>query len=150
MLKSRLAKESLSILFVFGFTLFVFRGYLSGEVAPPWDFYGDYYTQAYSWWDLGSFFHPTTYMPYLISGYPAHLGLQFSAFYLPVGFIAEIFEYTIINAARLQAITIAVGIVGVYVFSRRWGISNGSSIVASFKKYLSLSFWIINLILKFH
>jgi hypothetical protein len=141
MLKSRLAKESLSILFVFGFTLFVFRGYLSGEVAPPWDFYGDYYTQAYSWWDLGSFFHPTSYMPYLISGYPAHLGLQFSAFYLPVGFIAEIFEYTIINAARLQAITIALGIVGVYVFSRRWGISNGSSIVASFGYLFSAGFF---------
>ena len=107
MLKSRLAKESLSILFVFGFTLFVFRGYLSGEVAPPWDFYGDYYTQAFSWWDLGSFFQPTSYMPYLISGYPAHLGLQFSAFYLPVGFIAEFSQYTIVNAARLQAITIA-------------------------------------------
>ena len=141
MLKSRLAKESLSILFVFGFTLFVFRGYLSGEVAPPWDFYGDYYTQAFSWWDLGSFFQPTSYMPYLISGYPAHLGLQFSAFYLPVGFIAEFFQYTIVNAARLQALTIAIGIVGVYVFSRRWGISNGSSIVASFGYLFSAGFF---------
>lgn len=141
MLKSRLAKESLSILFVFGFTLFVFRGYLTGEVAPPWDFYGDYYTQAFSWWDLGSFFHPTPYMPYLISGYPAHLGLQFSAFYLPVGIIAEFFHYTIVNAARLQAITIGVGIVGVYIFSRRWGISQGSSIVASFGYLFSAGFF---------
>jgi hypothetical protein len=141
MLKSRLAKEYLSILFIFGFTLFVFRGYLTGEVAPPWDFYGDYFTQAYSWWDLGSFFYPTSYMPYLISGYPAHLGLQFSAFYLPVGFIAELFQYTVINAARLQAITIAVGIVGVYVFSRRWGISTGSSIVASFGYLFSAGFF---------
>ena len=141
MLKSRLAKESLSILFVFAFTLFVFRGYLSGEVAPPWDFFGDYFTQAFSWWDLGSFFHPTSFMPYLISGYPAHLGLQFSSFYLPVGFIAELFQYTIVNAARLQAITIAVGIVGVYVFSRRWGISGGSSIVASFGYLFSAGFF---------
>jgi hypothetical protein len=141
MLKSRLAKESLSILFVFGFTLFVFRGYLTGEVAPPWDFYGDYFTQAFSWWDLGSFFYPTSYMPYLISGYPAHLGLQFSAFYLPVGFIAELFQYTIMNAARLQAITIAVGIVGVYIFSRRWGISTGSSIIASFGYLFSAGFF---------
>jgi hypothetical protein len=102
MFKIKPTKEFLSILFVFGFTLFVFRGYLSGEVAPPWDFFGDYFTQAFSWWDLGSFFQPTTYMPYLISGYPAHIGLQFSSFYLPVGFIAEVFEYTILNAARLQ------------------------------------------------
>ena len=110
MFKVKPMKEFLSIFFVFGFTLFVFRGYLSGEVAPPWDFFGDYFTQAFSWWDLGSFFRPTTYMPYLISGYPAHIGLQFSSFYLPVGFIAEIFEYTILNAARLQALTIAIGI----------------------------------------
>jgi hypothetical protein len=141
MLKSRLAKESLSILFVFGFTLFVFRGYLTGDVAPPWDFYGSYFTQAFSWWDLGSFFQPTSYMPYLISGYPSHLGLQFSAFYLPVGIIAEFFQYTIVNAARLQAITIAVGIVGVYVFSRRWEISLGSSIVASFGYLFSAGFF---------
>ena len=127
--------------FVFGFTLFVFRGYLSGEVAPPWDFFGDYYTQSFSWWDMGSFFHPTTYMPYLISGYPAHIGLQFSSFYLPVGFIAEIFQYTILNAARLQALTIATGIVGVYVFSRRWKISTGSSIVAALGYLFSAGFF---------
>jgi hypothetical protein len=129
------------VFFVFGFTLFVFRGYLSGEVAPPWDFFGDYYTQSFSWWDMGSFFHPTTYMPYLISGYPAHIGLQFSSFYLPVGFIAEIFQYTILNAARLQALTIATGIVGVYVFSRRWKISTGSSIVAALGYLFSAGFF---------
>jgi hypothetical protein len=80
----------LSVIFVFSFTLFVFRGYLVGETVPPWDFFGAYYTQAYSWWDLGSFFNPTTYLPYLISGYPSHLGLQFSSYYLPVGLVAEI------------------------------------------------------------
>ena len=141
MFKIKPMKEFLSIFFVFGFTLFVFRGYLRGEVAPPWDFFGDYFTQAFSWWDLGSFFQPTTYMPYLISGYPAHIGLQFSSFYLPVGFIAEVFEYTILNAARLQALTIAIGIVGVYVFSRRWKISNGSSIVAALGYLFSAGFF---------
>ena len=140
-MKVKLIKEYLSVFFVFGFTLFVFRGYLSGEVAPPWDFFGDYYTQSFSWWDMGSFFHPTTYMPYLISGYPAHIGLQFSSFYLPVGFIAEIFQYTILNAARLQALTIATGIVGVYVFSRRWKISTGSSIVAALGYLFSAGFF---------
>ena len=121
----------LSVIFVFSFTLFVFRGYLVGETVPPWDFFGAYYTQAYSWWDLGSFFYPTTYLPYLISGYPSHLGLQFSGYYLPVGLVAEIANYTIVNAARLQALTIAFGIVGVFLFARRWNLSNGSAIVAS-------------------
>lgn len=121
----------LSVIFVFSFTLFVFRGYLVGETVPPWDFFGAYYTQAYSWWDLGSFFNPTTYLPYLISGYPSHLGLQFSSYYLPVGLVAEIANYTIVNAARLQALTIAFGIVGVFLFARRWNLSNGSAIVAS-------------------
>ena len=127
--------------FVFIFTLYVFRGYILGDSVPPWDFFGDYFTQAYSWWDLGSFFNPTSYLPYLISGYPSHLGLQFSGYYLPVGIVAEFFEYTILNAARLQALTIALGIVGVYFFARKWKITNGSATVAAIGYLFSAGFF---------
>ena len=114
----RVKSEFLYLLIIVLAVLYVFRGYFVGNTAPPWDFYGDYYTQAFSWWDLGSFFHPTTYLPYLISGYPSHLGLQVSSYYIPVGIVAEFFGYTLENATRLQGFTIMFGIVGIYVLAR--------------------------------
>ena len=134
-------KDIFGIAGIVFFVSIVFKGYWLGTVAPPWDFFGDYYTQAFSWWDLGTFFHPTSYLPYLVSGFPAHLGLQISSYYLPVGLVAELSEYTIFNAARLQALTITFGIVGVYIFARRWNISIGSSLIASIGYLFSAGFF---------
>lgn len=126
---------------LFTLVLLIFNGYLTGQVAPSWDFYGDYYTQAYAWWNLGDFFKPTTFLPYLMSGFPAHLGLQVSSFYLPVGFVAELFGYTIVNAARLQAITIGFGIVGVYFLSRKINFAIAPSFIISLGYFFSAGFF---------
>lgn len=120
---------------------YVFRGYFIGNTAPPWDFYGDYYTQAFSWWDLGSFFHPTTYLPYLISGYPSHLGLQVSSYYIPVGIVAEFFGYTLENAARLQGFTILCGIVGVYSLARLQAFRRPTSVLIALTYLFSAGFF---------
>lgn len=133
--------DYLSMALLLVFVLIIFNGYLTGSVAPSWDFYGDYYTQAFSWWDLGNFFHPTTYFPYLLSGFPSHLGLQVSAFYLPVGFLAEFFTYTIVNAARLQAISIAFGIIGCYLLARKFQVSVAGSLAVSIGYFFSAGFF---------
>ena len=134
-------KELLGILFVSLLPIFVFWGYLVGQTAPPWDFFGDYYTQAYSWWDLGSFFKPTTYLPYLVSGFPSHLGLQVSSYYLPVGLIAEFGEYTILNAARLQAVTVSFGIIGVFLLAKKFELDLLPRFIVSIGYFFTAGFF---------
>ena len=115
--------------------------YISGTSSPSWDFYGDYYTSAYSWWDLGNFFQPPTYLPYLISGIPSHLALQVSSYYVPVGFVAEIFGYTIENAVRLQFVTILFGVIGVYFLLKSWNFSKSVSLVSSFCYFFTAGYF---------
>ena len=135
-------KSEFPFLLIIVLTVFyVFRGYFIGNTAPPWDFYGDYYTQAFSWWDLGSFFHPTTYLPYLISGYPSHLGLQVSSYYIPVGIVAEFFGYTLENATRLQGFTILFGIIGVYFFARLQNFRKPTSVLIGLTYLFSAGFF---------
>ena len=137
----RVKSEFLYVATIVFIVLYVFRGYFLGNTAPPWDFYGDYYTQAFSWWDLGSFFHPTTYLPYLISGYPSHLGLQVSSYYLPVGIVAEFFGYTLENAVRLQGLTILFGIVGTYLLARLQLFSKPTSVLMGLTYLFSAGFF---------
>ena len=126
---------------IFVFLSIIFWTYLTGKDSPPWDFYGDYYTQAYSWWDLGNFFKPTAYLPYLISGYPAHLGLQVSSYYLPVGIIAEFFNYTIRAATFLQFFTIFFGLIGVYFLFKELNFKKEISFFASIAYLFSAGFF---------
>lgn len=137
----KLAFDSLMIFFILVSLMIVFWTYITGKDSPPWDFYGDYYTQAYSWWDLGTFFKPTPYLPYLISGYPAHLGLQVSSYYLPVGIIAELFDYSIRAATLLQFITIFFGIIGVYFLFRELNFKREISFFASITYIFSAGFF---------
>lgn len=115
--------------------------YINGSSSPSWDFFGDYFTSAYSWWDLGNFFHPPTYLPYLISGVPAHLALQVSSYYVPVGIVAEFFGYTIENAIRLQFITIVFGVLGIYFLLKSWNFSNSISCISSFCYFFSAGYF---------
>jgi hypothetical protein len=140
-LTQRVKSEFPYLLVIVLAVFYVFRGYFIGNTAPPWDFYGDYYTQAFSWWDLGSFFHPTTYLPYLISGYPSHLGLQVSSYYIPVGIVAEFFGYTLENASRLQGFTIMFGIVGIYVLARLQTFRRPTSVLIALTYLFSAGFF---------
>lgn len=133
--------EFVGIVLVSLLPIFVFWGYLVGKTAPPWDFFGDYYTQAYSWWDLGSFFDPTTYLPYLVSGFPSHLGLQVSSYYLPVGLIAEFGEYTIMNAARLQVFTISFGLIGIFILAKKFELNTISRLIVVIGYFFTAGFF---------
>lgn len=110
-------------------SLLVFRGYLSGAATPPWDFYSNYLTGAHSWWDLGSFFNPPQFIPYIVGGYPAYLGIQGSGWYLPVGLVAGLFDYTPHAAAALQAASVAFGSVGAYLLSGELGLRRSCAVV---------------------
>ncbi|MEI8082960.1 MAG: hypothetical protein WCI74_14075, partial [Actinomycetes bacterium] len=100
----------------------VFSGYFFGQSVPPWDFVwniGD----VYSWWNLGSFFHPPQYLPYTNGGYPAALNLGNIGWYLPVGIPAELLQYTPRVAAFVQALVVWAGCVGLLQLLRHWGIT---------------------------
>jgi hypothetical protein len=134
-------RNALPAIGLFLLTLWVLRDYLTGRAAPPWDFWGGYLSNAYSWWDLGSFFSPPEYLPYLFSGYPAYLDIQSSSFYLPVGVIAETVGYTPWAAAALQAVTVAFGVLGLLFLSRRLGMAWGSSSVAAVGYLFAVGFF---------
>lgn len=103
-------------------TLVVFRDYLSGKKSPSWDFLGDYLTNAISWWNLGSFFSPATYIPYAFSGYPAYLSAQSSAWYFPYVFLDIFNLISSYPLAVLQVLTIIIGVIGFYFFSKSWNV----------------------------
>lgn len=109
--------------------LLVFRGYLTGALTPPWDFLGSYNTEAYAWWERGSFFHPQDWMPYAWGGYPAAASIQNSAWYLPVGIVALFTGFTIRASAVLAVAHYAFGALGVYVLVRRFGMSRAPAML---------------------
>ncbi len=109
----------------------VFHGYLTGSTTPTWDFYGTYLTGAHSWWQLGGFLHPPTFLPYVAGGSPAFMAVQSSGWYLPVGVAALLASYTPHVAAVVQALTIAFGCVGVNLLARHLGLSRSISLVAA-------------------
>ena len=98
--------------------LLMFRGYYSGSYAPPWDFLGSYNTEAFAWWNEGSFFRPAEWISHSWGGYPAAVSIQNSAWYLPVGIVSLITPFTIHAAAALAAAHYAFGAAGVYVLGR--------------------------------
>jgi hypothetical protein len=127
---SRLALASAGPLLIVAVTLSVYRGYLNGSTSPNWDFFSSYLTSAHSWWDLGGFFDPPTILPYVLGGTPAYLDLQNSAWYLPVGIVANTMGYGSHSAAALQALTICFGALGVFVLCRRWMVSSPAATLA--------------------
>lgn len=105
----------------------VFGGYYAGELTPPWDFLGSYNTEAYAWWDNGSFFAPADWIPNAWGGYPAAASIQNSAWYLPVGLFAWLTPYTIHASAILSTLHYAFGALGVYVLGRRFDLGRTAS-----------------------
>ena len=127
---------------VVGFTLLVFSPYLSGEFAPPWDFWGGYLTNAHSWWDLGGLFQPPSFLPYLGGSPPAHLSPQAGQWYLPIGTVFLLFGgYTPIAAAVLQALTVAFGVMGARRVFTLFGYNSYLSILGSLGYLFSAGFF---------
>lgn len=118
-----------------------FVGYFSGQLAPGFDFFGTYSTEAYAWWHDGSLFAPPDWMPYLWGGYPAAVNLQNSSFYLPVGLASLFGGYTIQVAAVVSALHVAFGAAGAYVFVRRWGTGRIPAVLALVAWFFAVGFW---------
>ena len=125
----RVREASVVALLVIALELIIFRGYFSGSTIPEFDFMSGYNTEAYAWWNDGSFLAPTQWMPYLWGGYPSVSNLQNSSFYLPVGFASLFGGFTLHVSAALSALHVGAGAVGLYVFARRWGASIAVSLV---------------------
>lgn len=111
-------------------TLAVLREYLLGAAAPPWDFWSTYTTTAYSWWDLGSFFSPPEYLPYVFGGFPAYLAVQGSGWFLPVGLASVFGDYTPSTAVIVQLLTVAFGALGAYALARNLGLRRAPATLA--------------------
>jgi hypothetical protein len=112
-----------------------------GFSSPPWDFWGGFLTTANSWWSLGSFFSPPEYLPYLFGGFPAALGLQVGAWYLPVGILHSTVGFSPFVAAALQACTIGFASVGAYILARRLQINHVPALLTAIGYFFSPGFF---------
>lgn len=119
----------------------LFSRYFSGELTANWDFLGSYNSEAFAWWHDGSFFDPPQWMPYLWGGYPAAASVQNSAWYLPVGAVAELVPFTIRAASALQALHVAFGALGMYVLVRRWGLDRVAGTFALVAYFFAVGFF---------
>jgi len=104
--------------------LLVFGDFVDGRSSPQFDFVGAYNAEAFAWWTDGSFFNPPEWMPYTWSGYPTAASLQNSAWYLPVGVLANLTFFDIRAASLLYVLHVAFGAVGTYVLGRRMGFGH--------------------------
>jgi hypothetical protein len=119
----------------------LFSGYFSGALTANWDFLGSYNSEAFAWWHDGSFFQPPQWMPYLWGGYPAAASVQNSAWYLPVGAVAELVPFTIRAASAVQALHVALGALGMYVLVRRWQHGRAAATFALVAYFFAVGFF---------
>jgi hypothetical protein len=122
-------------------TATTFSSYFLGFASPPWDFWGGFLTTANTWWSLGSFFAPPEYLPYLFGGFPAALGLQVGAWYLPVGILHSSVGFSPFTAAVLQACTIGFASIGAYVLARRLEIRHIPALLTATGYFFSPGFF---------
>lgn len=118
-------------LIVVGVQVVIFMNYWSGSMTPPWDFYGAYGTDAFTWWTDGSFFHPAPWVPYAYGGFPSSLDWQNSSWYLPVGLASAISDYGPHTAAIVSALHVALGGVGIAVLCRQWRLRTPAILFAT-------------------
>lgn len=121
--------------------LVMFRSYFSGSTIPPWDFLGSYNTDAYLWWEEGSFFSPPSWIPNVWAGYPAALNLQNSAWYLPVGIASLFGPFTLHISAIVAALHVAMGFFGTFFLVRSFRYSYSISIVIATASFFGVGYF---------
>ena len=120
----------------------VFLPHYAGKATFPWDFIGGYHSMAYAWYRDGGFFSPPYWSPYTHFGYPTHLALQNSSFYLPLAFLDWLkIPYTIEVATVLQCLHVWIGALGVFYFLRRRGIIILSALLGAIAYHFSSGFF---------
>ena len=120
----------------------VFLQHYAGTTTFPSDFIGGYHSMAYAWYRDGGFFSPPYWSPHTHFGYPTHLALQNSSFYLPVAILDWLkIPYTIEVATVLQCLHVWVGALGVFYFLRRRGIIILSALLGAIAYHFSGGFF---------
>ncbi len=121
--------------------LLVFRSYFVGRIAPPWDFFGPYNTEAYQWWELGGFFSPRDWVSNAWAGYPSALNLQNSAWYLPVGLTSAFGPFTLHASAILAALHVAFGALGTYFLVRSFKVRFPIAVLAMVAAFFAVGYY---------
>lgn len=121
--------------------LLVFRSYFGGRIAPPWDFFGPYNTEAYQWWELGSFFSPRDWVANAWAGYPSALNLQNSAWYLPVGLASAFGPFTLHASAIVAALHVAFGALGTYLLVRSFKARFSIAVLAMVAAFFAVGYY---------
>ncbi|TFD91859.1 hypothetical protein E3T61_07740 [Cryobacterium lactosi] len=132
----------LSILFAIIASLeaIVFGRFFTGAAIPPWDFLGSYSTGAFAWWENGTFFNPSEWVPNSLAGYPAALSIQDSSWYLPVGVAAFFGPFTLQAAAIVAALHVALGSVGTYALVRSLRLPFGVAALAGVSGFFAVGY----------
>lgn len=121
--------------------LLVFRSYFVGRIAPPWDFFGPYNTEAYQWWELGGFFAPREWVANAWAGYPSALNLQNSAWYLPVGLASAFGPFTLHASAVVAALHVAFGALGTYLLVRSFQVRFPIAVLALVAAFFAVGYY---------
>ena len=121
--------------------LLVFRSYFVGRIAPPWDFFGPYNTEAYQWWELGGFFSPRDWVANAWAGYPSALNLQNSGWYLPVGLASAFGPFTLHASAIVAALHVAFGALGTYLLVRSFKVRFPIAVLAMVAAFFAVGYY---------
>lgn len=120
----------------------LYRSHYLGISTFPWDFLDGYHAPMYSWYADGSFFKPLRWNPYTNFGYPTHLSLQNSSFYLPVALLDLLgLPLTVHATTILQCVHILLGAIGLFLLLSSYSISVFSCCVAAITFHLSAGFF---------
>ena len=104
-------------IFLILINLIVFYKYWLGISTPPWDFLGGGMVEQYRFYKDGGFFSPPSWFPYAWFGIPEYQMVQDGGWFIPVWITAEIFGWYPANAARVQALLVLFGAIGMYKLS---------------------------------
>lgn len=120
----------------------LYHSHYLGISTFPWDFLDGYHAPMYSWYADGSFLKPLRWNPYTNFGYPTHLSLQNSSFYLPLALLDLLgLPLTVHTTTIVQCVHILLGAIGLFLLLRSYSISVFSCCVGAITFHLSAGFF---------
>ena len=129
------------LVFLATVNLVTFWSHYVGEMMFPWDFLGGYHAHAVGWLYDGGFLQPPAWFPYGGMGFPAFWSLQSGAWYIPLQLWYWFFGYSLVDAARFQAIHVLMGAIGVFLLGRASGTRWMAALLGALIFHFSVSFY---------
>lgn len=122
--------------------IIVFHKHYSSSAIFPWDFFGGYHAMAFAWHLDGSWLNPPLWNAYGNYGFPWHLAMQNSAYYLPLQIIDWLgITYTLTVAASIQALHVLMGSLGVFFLATSNGNKPKSALIGAAVFHFSIGFY---------